>query len=112
MMAADQLDGQRRSAGLDYQVRTPTCMLFSHNEWQVPSVRSPFRPAPCSLSEKKISNHNYDPVEDGNGYQDFSHIVQKSCCQQVRCCLPCSFQQLEKLISMQLFRRLHSPEKN
>src|SRR5664280_183387 len=111
-MAADQLDGQGRSAGLDYQVRAPTGMLFSHNKWQMPSVRCPMRPAPCSLSEKKISQHNYGPIEDGNGHQDFTHIVQKCGCQQVRCCLPGSFQQLEKLISMQLFRRLHAPEKN
>jgi hypothetical protein len=58
-------------------------------------MRSTFRPAPGSFSEKMASQNNYDTVKDGNGHQDFSHIVEECRCQQVWCGLPRSFQALE-----------------
>ena len=112
MMAADQFHRQGSSACLAGQFRAPLGMLFSHYKWQSPSVRSPFRPAQRGFPEKMLSQHNYYTVEDGKGYQDFSHIVQESRRQQVWCGLPGRFQSLEKLISMHLFRRLHSPKED
>ena len=112
MMAADQFHRQGWCACLAGQVRTPPGMMRSHDEWQAPSMRSPCSPAQRGASEQTFSQHNHGTVEDGKGYQDFSHIVQESRRQQFRCNLPGSLQALEYLIGMYLFRRLHPPEED
>ena len=112
MMVADQFHGQGSGACLGGQVRAPLGMMFSHHERQAQPVRSPFRPALRGLPEKMFSQHNHDAVEDGQGQQDFPHIVQEGSRQQVRGGLPGSLQPFEYLVSMHLFRRLHPAEED
>lgn len=112
MMASDQFHRQGSCAGLTGQVRPPPGMMFRHHERQPPSVRSPCSPTLRGSSEKMVPQNDHDPVKDGKRYQDFSHIVQQCSRQQIWRGAPGACQTLEYLVSMHLFRRLHSSKED